>query len=311
MKKSMRLIICTIILVFSLILSGCYDKNVLTVREGSLTRYPNVKIGDAFDSFFSDGQWKSFTSTENDEVVEFSGKAFWDNKPADYKFQFLVKGNSFELHTTSVNGNISNPFLSAIIMTKIMNTYESKNSVSKQSPVKLDEKSPEPPVIKNKYPTPLVSGLEPNEKLDFTGKKVVAKSRMIYVTKDPSGRAEHKVDETFYGQTYEHLGESNDGNFYRVYVPDYGGAYIKKKYTKLMDKDDVIGNITIDKTTPLQKRPTFRTKYKFGECSRGERHQMIAFVCNEDGQWYHIRLNDGKTGFVKADDADAVYTFNN
>ena len=53
------------------------------------------------------------------------------------------------------------------------------------------------------------------------------------------------------------------------------------------------------------------SKYKLGECSRGERHQMIAFVCNEDGQWYHIRLNDGKTGFVKADDADAVYTFNN
>lgn len=138
MKNSLRLIICTIILVFSLILSGCYDKNVLTVREGSLTRYPNVKIGDAFDSFFSDGQWKSFTSTENDEVVEFNGKAFWDNKPADYKFKFLVKGNSFELYTTSVNGNISNPFLSAIIMTKIMNTYESKNSVSKQPPVKLD-----------------------------------------------------------------------------------------------------------------------------------------------------------------------------
>ena len=39
MKKSIRLIICTIILVFSLILSGCYDKNVLTVRDSYLYIY--------------------------------------------------------------------------------------------------------------------------------------------------------------------------------------------------------------------------------------------------------------------------------
>ena len=310
MKKSMRLIICTIILIFSLILSGCYDKNVLTVREGSLTRYPNVKIGDAFDSFFSEGKWKSFTSTENDEVVEFNGKAFWDNKPADYKFQFLVKGNSFELHTTSVNGNISNPILSAIIMTKVMNTYESKNGSSKQPPIKLDEKRPEPPVVKKKSPTPLVSGLEPNEKLDFTGKKIVAKSRMVYVTKDPSGRAEHKVDETFYGQTYDHLGESNDGRFYRVYVPDYGGAYIEKKYAKLMNGESIIGSATVKKNTSLQERPTTRAKYKIGECRNGERYEMLALINNEDGLWCHIKLKDGSKGFVSADDAEPSFTFN-
>lgn len=311
MKRSMRLVFSIVILIFSLVLSGCYDKNVLTVREGYMTRYPNVKIGDAFDNFFSDGKWESFKSTENDEVVEFKGKALWDNKPADYKFQFIVKGNSFELHNISVNGNVGNPLLSALIMSKVMNTYESKSDGTKQALPKIEEKKPEPPVVKQEYPTPMVQGLAPQEQISFTGKKVVARSRMVYVTKDPSGNAQHKVDETFYGQTYDHLGESSDGNYYRVYVPDYGGAYIDKKYTKLMDGDAVIGSITVQKNTPLQSRATFRPKYKAGECRGGERYNMLAFICNEDGHWYHIKLPNGSKGFIKSEDAQAKYTFNN
>ena len=111
MKKSLKLIISIIIVIFSLVLSGCYDKNVRTVREGSVINHPNTKIGDAFDNFFHNGKWKSFKSRENDEVVEFTGNAFLYNKPADFKLQFIVKGNNFELYTTSINGKNNNVFL--------------------------------------------------------------------------------------------------------------------------------------------------------------------------------------------------------
>ena len=42
-----------------------YDKNVLMVREGTMNMNPSVPIGKAFDQFFANGKWKSFTSTEN------------------------------------------------------------------------------------------------------------------------------------------------------------------------------------------------------------------------------------------------------
>ena len=305
----MRLIISVIVLIISLIICGCHDENVLIVREGSVISYPNIKIGDAFDKFFSDGKWKSFRSKENDEVVEFNGKAIWNDKLANFKFQFIVKGNSFELYTTSVNGKFNNPLISAIIMGKVLDTYESNYGGVKQALLKNEEKKYQPFIEKKEYPAPLVLGLERDEDLNFTGKKVVARIKKLYVTKDPSGRAEHKVEETLYGQTYEHLGESNDGNFYRVYVADYGGAYIEKKYTKLMDKEEVIGSVTIQENTHLQEKPSLYKKYKIGECRRGESYEMLAFIHNDHGLWYQIKLKNGSKGFIVESDAKKEYTF--
>ncbi len=51
--------------------AGCgskYDENVMTVREGHFDGYPDVPIGAAFDQFFADGQWESFTSTSNETI---------------------------------------------------------------------------------------------------------------------------------------------------------------------------------------------------------------------------------------------------
>lgn len=52
---------------------GGYDKNVLMVREGTMNMNPSVPVGKAFDQFFANGKWQSFTSTENELIVEFNG----------------------------------------------------------------------------------------------------------------------------------------------------------------------------------------------------------------------------------------------
>lgn len=88
--------------------AGCgskYDDNVLTVREGRFDGYPNVPVGAAFDQFFADGQWDSFTSTENKTVVEFKGSCTWNNIPAKLRMQFTVTGKRFEVNYFAIDGN--------------------------------------------------------------------------------------------------------------------------------------------------------------------------------------------------------------
>lgn len=87
---------------------GCgsqYDDNVITVREGRFNGYPNVPVGAAFDQFFSDGQWDSFTSTNNETVVEFKGSCKWNDIPAKLRMQFTVSGEHFEVNYFAIDGN--------------------------------------------------------------------------------------------------------------------------------------------------------------------------------------------------------------
>lgn len=77
--KIKALVLATIsLLVVGIFVSGCggekYDSNVKIVRNGSVGNYPNVPVGKAFDQFFSKGNWRSFTSTDNLTIVEFVGE---------------------------------------------------------------------------------------------------------------------------------------------------------------------------------------------------------------------------------------------
>lgn len=100
-----------------------YDKNVLTVREGTMNMNPSVPIGKAFDQFFVNGKWKSFTSTENELIVEFNGECTWYNKPADMKVQFVLSGNEFSLKYIGINGFDMNYFDSLEILEKVLSEY--------------------------------------------------------------------------------------------------------------------------------------------------------------------------------------------
>ncbi len=88
--------------------AGCgskYDENVMTVREGHFDGYPDVPIGVAFDQFFADGQWESFTSTSNETIVEFRGSCTWNDIPAQLRMQFTVSGTRFEVNYFAIDEN--------------------------------------------------------------------------------------------------------------------------------------------------------------------------------------------------------------
>ena len=101
---------------------GFMDKQVQTVRNGTMQMEPNIKIGDAFDEFFADGKWKSFKSTDKSQVVEFNGDCTWNDKPAKCRIQFIMNkdGKHFELGAVSINGKDMNKLEAAAIVDKAL-----------------------------------------------------------------------------------------------------------------------------------------------------------------------------------------------
>ena len=132
-KKKWRFLLGAIILAivaaFAANGSSAFDKNVQIVQNGHLESMPDQKIGPAFKEFFGDPKWKSFTSTDNKEVVEFTGKCRWNGEPADFKMQFIMLGGGkFKVGAMKINDKSMNILNSAAIMQKIMNDKSSSGS---------------------------------------------------------------------------------------------------------------------------------------------------------------------------------------
>lgn len=100
-----------------------YNADVRLVREGYLHMNPNVPIGKAFDQFFINDSWKSFTSTENEKIVEFKGDCSFDNEPATVKVQFEILGNEFIVHYVGLNNVPLNDLDGLGILEKVLSEY--------------------------------------------------------------------------------------------------------------------------------------------------------------------------------------------
>ncbi|MBE8948987.1 MAG: hypothetical protein SR3Q1_00080 [Quinella sp. 3Q1] len=129
MKARLTLFGIISLLLVGIFIAGCggekYDKNVQLVRNGTLKMNPNVPIGKAFDQFFANGKWKSFTSTENKSVVEFNGDCSWYNAPAKMTIQFIiVEENAFNLEYVGINDVAMNLFESTGIVEKVLSEYK-------------------------------------------------------------------------------------------------------------------------------------------------------------------------------------------
>ena len=105
----MKKIFLTVVLIASLILSGCsavdslsddiYDqvsnvtqstnKYIMTIQSAKMNGSSHT-YKEVFDNFFSYPTWKHFTSTEGQEVVEFTGKCMYDNQNVKAKIQFVI-----------------------------------------------------------------------------------------------------------------------------------------------------------------------------------------------------------------------------
>ena len=81
------------------------DLYVTVIRETSTERYPDITIGDAFDSYFGSPEWRAFEGTrEGDDgsydVVEFTGTCEYDGAESEALIQFTIAPDFSEFETT-------------------------------------------------------------------------------------------------------------------------------------------------------------------------------------------------------------------
>lgn len=75
------------------------------VKTGSFESFPDITIEDAFNEFFSDPEWKSFTSEDGLNIVEFNGGCILGDEEANCCIQFNVfEDGSFETYYADLGG---------------------------------------------------------------------------------------------------------------------------------------------------------------------------------------------------------------
>ena len=150
--------------------------------------------------------------------------------------------------------------------------------------------------------------LSPREDLKNTGKKVVAKSRMVYGFPEPNENSKF-IDETYFAKTYGYLGTY--GEWCRIYVSDYGGAYIPAKYVSVLDDNFVIGSAVISENTDYQENANPSPKYKKGIINQNEVCDVLGYIDGNDGErWVYIKLKDGNMGFIQRKKCDVKFNTN-
>lgn len=124
--RKWRIVLCmTLLLIMTALIAGCgNDKYVDIVRNGSFYGYPNIKIGKAFDQFFEDSKWKSFTTDDDERVVEFTGKCLVLNQKAKVLIQFTInKDETFEVNYSSINDEPMADIIHSALIEKVMENY--------------------------------------------------------------------------------------------------------------------------------------------------------------------------------------------
>ncbi|MBS4913304.1 MAG: hypothetical protein KHZ77_03960 [Veillonella sp.] len=121
-------VFAALLILVTALVAGCgHDKYVKTVREGSFNSYPGIKIGDAFDQFFADEEWKSFESDKGQRIVDFKGRLQYKGKDADFHMQFtLYKDDSFEVEYAAINDKPLNGLFYGALIEKVMESYDPK-----------------------------------------------------------------------------------------------------------------------------------------------------------------------------------------
>ena len=75
------------------------------VKQGSFEAFPDVTIETAFNEFFSDPEWKSFTSEDGLNIVEFNGGCILGEEDANCCIQFNVfEDGTFETYYADLGG---------------------------------------------------------------------------------------------------------------------------------------------------------------------------------------------------------------
>jgi len=110
LSKIMELVSAAILLVvigaYATSSGGASDKYVQIVKEGTLNGYPQMTVGEAFDSFLADPEWESGLSDADERFVNVKGEITYYDENAEIVVQFIVDENnkSFQYNACEING---------------------------------------------------------------------------------------------------------------------------------------------------------------------------------------------------------------
>lgn len=96
------------------------------VKYGSPTGYPEITYGEAFGDFFSNTDWKYFKSSEDKNIVEFTGKCMYGGETAEFCFQFEVDDDDdkFSVEYFGIDGESQNILTTGAVLDSVFSSYE-------------------------------------------------------------------------------------------------------------------------------------------------------------------------------------------
>jgi len=117
---------CAIIIVILIAVasSGGSDRYVSMVKNGTLSAYPQMTVGTAFDNFMRNAKWKSLKAEDGNNYVNVSGTILYLDKEVEAVVQFLVdaEDGSFEYYACEFNGIPQNNLIFWALLEKIYET---------------------------------------------------------------------------------------------------------------------------------------------------------------------------------------------
>lgn len=103
------------------------NEYVRMVKNGSLSGYPNVKVGQAFEEYFANTTWEYFESTEGEDVVEFNGKCLFLDEKVEVTMQFIVdlEDEMFHIDYFALD-DVSSFLMLSGLLDAVMESYSSR-----------------------------------------------------------------------------------------------------------------------------------------------------------------------------------------
>ncbi|WP_022761854.1 zinc ribbon domain-containing protein [Butyrivibrio sp. AD3002] len=142
------------------------DMYVSMVKTATPEGYPNITYGKAFDSFFDNPKWKSFTSDTGQKVVQFDGT----RNDMDMTVQWVIDTDKevFTLEYMSLDGESMPILVQAFVLAGIFESHNlDKNDIlgyEKKSTKQFEIQSDEEPVEEQASESSIDEGTDNNRK---------------------------------------------------------------------------------------------------------------------------------------------------
>jgi hypothetical protein len=116
------------------------ELNTAFVKEGRLSAYPNMPVGQAVDSFLSDPVWEAGEDSGGKECVVVRGGAQLKGKPIQVALQFRVdrKSGNFEVNALEIDDRPQNKLVMVGLLDKIFGSTSMAANTSTTEDTGLD-----------------------------------------------------------------------------------------------------------------------------------------------------------------------------